>query len=372
MQIEEIAISGLLHDIGALKLTDKIDALNECDEGLAHQEIGYNILSKWETFKSIAEIVRHHHASYSKHKIKDIPFSSYIVHVADRIDANIDKKIFILEQSDTVIDHFCCNRNKWYPSDLVDLIASLGHNECFWLDITSNELMPSLICEIKPSQYLALTNEESCIKAVNFCEIISSIVDFRSPFTVAHSRGVAACAAHLAGIMNYSSQEVAFIKIAAFLHDIGKLAIPAELIEKNGKLTASEFKIIKTHPYRSYHLLKTIPRFDIINDWASLHHEKISGQGYPFHKKNHELSLGSRIMSVSDVLTATTEDRPYRAAMSKQDVVAVLQSMERDSSLCPHVVEVALHEMDRLRQLVNTVKIEAAASYRETMTCEQP
>jgi len=126
--------------------------------------------------------------------------------------------------------------------------------------------------------------------------------------------------------------------IAGYLHDLGKLVISKDILHKQGNIDNEERIVIRSHTYYTYRLLENIKGFETINKWASFHHEKLNGQGYPFRLPGDSIPLGSRIMAVADVFTAITEDRPYRAGMLLEKALAVLDSMVTDGSLCPLVV----------------------------------
>src|SRR3990167_2949515 len=116
-------------------------------------------------------------------------------------------------------------------------------------------------------------------------------------------------------------------EIAALLHDIGKLSVPDEILEKPGGLSTEEFNIMRGHTYFTYHILNSIDGFDTISEWAAFHHEKLNGRGYPFHLKEGQLSIGSRIMAVSDKFSALSEDRPYRKSLTNNEIIANLNIM---------------------------------------------
>jgi len=115
----------------------------------------------------------------------------------------------------------------------------------------------------------------------------------------------------------FNEEQLGLIETAAFLHDLGKLAIPSEIIEKRGKLTADEWFIMRSHAYYTHKVLDEIDIFRVINSWASLHQERLNGSGYPFGRKNGESPMGARIITIADIFTALTEDRPYRAGMAR-------------------------------------------------------
>jgi HD-GYP domain-containing protein (c-di-GMP phosphodiesterase class II) len=198
-----------------------------------------------------------------------------------------------------------------------------------------------------------------------FGKFISQSIDFRSRFTATHSTGVGTVAEALARIIGFSDRERKMIYVAGCLHDLGKMAVPTEILEKPGKLTDAEFNIIRSHTYHTYRSLETISAFDTINKWASFHHEHLDGTGYPFHYKKADLPLGSRIMSVADVFTAITEDRPYRKGMDTQNALKVLEDMSRNSALDADIVSMLEEHFDDINALRITAQNTADSEYRK-------
>jgi HD-GYP domain-containing protein (c-di-GMP phosphodiesterase class II) len=151
--------------------------------------------------------------------------------------------------------------------------------------------------------------------------------------------------------------------IAGYLHDIGKLAIDNAILEKRGKLVASEFNAIRAHTFFTYRLLSSIRGFETINRWASFHHEKLNGTGYPFHLTEESIPVGSRIMAVADVFTAITEPRPYRKGMGRDQAVSTLRSMVNIGALCGRAVASLLDHFSLLTKLCLESQLEAAEYY---------
>lgn len=131
------------------------------------------------------------------------------------------------------------------------------------------------------------------------------------------------------------------IEIAGYLHDLGKLAVPTAILEKPGRLTPREFKIVRKHPYDTHRILATVGSLTSIAKWGALHHEYMNGEGYPFHYSGENLPLGARIMTVADIFTALSEDRPYRRGMSKAGLLRTLAEMARNRLLDAGLVDLA-------------------------------
>lgn len=236
------------------------------------------------------------------------------------------------------------------------LDTSLAAKEYFWFDATSPSV-DAILRRQQGSTTLSLGLEG----LLSLANLFRRIIDFRSPFTATHTSGVAATAEALARLVGFSERECRMMMVAGYLHDLGKLAVPTEILEKSAKLTEAEFDIVRSHAYHTYSILATIPELDTINTWASLHHERLDGTGYPFHHQGQDLSLGSRIMAVADVFTAITEDRPYRKGMTSDEALQVLQKMAESSALDPSVVSVLGLHYDE----VNSIRIAAQQTSSE-------
>jgi len=156
---------------------------------------------------------------------------------------------------------------------------------------------------------------------------VARIIDYKSTFTRKHSTQIANKAWFMGQHYRYEPQELAELYLAASLHDLGKLAIPSEILEKPGKLTGEEFEIIKSHVRLTWELLHDIEGFETICQWASNHHEKLDGSGYPFGKKASELDFNSRLMACVDLYQAISEERPYHTGRNHGDTIRVLYEM---------------------------------------------
>ena len=134
-------------------------------------------------------------------------------------------------------------------------------------------------------------------------------------------------AARLAEFMGYPQSDIEKFYMAGALHDIGKMAIGNEILEKPGRLTDEEFSRMKNHAGYTYMILSEVEDFDEVRDWAALHHEKLDGTGYPFGKTAPELSKPERIMACVDIYQALTEARPYKDGMPHDKACSILDDM---------------------------------------------
>jgi len=158
-----------------------------------------------------------------------------------------------------------------------------------------------------------------------FMGAIVSLLDARDAYTAGHSHRVSAYSEALARDFGLSKQEVDDIRIGALLHDIGKIGVPDEVLRKHERLTKEEFDLMKQHPTIGRRVLEQIAHFDKYLDAVELHHENLDGTGYPRGLRGEQIPVAARIVKVADVYDALSTDRPYRKAMSREEVHDVLR-----------------------------------------------
>jgi HD-GYP domain-containing protein (c-di-GMP phosphodiesterase class II) len=356
---KELVLAGSLHDAGAFSLKERMDTLAfEMRNPHRHAGKGFELLRSFEPLSEIAPIVRFHHLPWNhgrgaEFKGQRVPSASHILHLADRVAILIDRKHEVLTQVPSLCARIRDEAGTMFMPQAVDAFMSLASREYFWLDAISPALQSILSHKLK-GPAIGLNSEGM----MGFSRLFSRIIDFKSPFTAAHSSGVAACAELLSGFVGFTESERRLMRIAGYLHDLGKLAVPVEILDKPSGLKGREFNVIRHHTFYTYRILETIPSFRIINQWASFHHERLDGSGYPFHMKAGDLPLGSQIMAVADVFTAITEDRPYRDGMTTKNAVKVLDGMALNSALSKDIVAVLKNNCDAM----NTARMNAQAS----------
>jgi putative nucleotidyltransferase with HDIG domain len=178
-------------------------------------------------------------------------------------------------------------------------------------------------------------------------EALGDALDLKDAETEGHSRRVTAYTIAIAKKMGLQNEEIRVIARGAFLHDIGKMAIPDRILIKPGKLTPEETEIMKEHAYLGYKIVSKIPFLAEAAEIVYSHQEKYDGTGYPRGLKGDQIPLGSRIFSIADTLDAMTMTRPYRAAQSFQaarDEIKAWSGRQFD----PGIVEVYLEMPDSI------------------------
>ncbi|HLY96716.1 MAG TPA: HD domain-containing phosphohydrolase, partial [Sideroxyarcus sp.] len=169
-------------------------------------------------------------------------------------------------------------------------------------------------------------------------QTIAGTVEARDPYTAGHQRRVSELAAAIAREMGLPEKQVNGVHLAAMIHDLGKIHIPAEILSKPGKLNEIEYMLIKTHPQAGYDILKDVRFPWPIADIILQHHEKVDGSGYPQGLKGEQILLEARILTVADVVEAMSSHRPYRPTLGS---LAALSEIDRGraSAYDPAVVD---------------------------------
>lgn len=358
----EIVCAGILHDIGAISLAERMESMKfESVTGQAHAELGFYLVNIFAPMQKTAEIIRFHHVPWENgqgrfYKGRPVSLGSRILFLADHIALLIRKDREILGQLDEIKEKIVAGKGLMFEPSLVEAFLNLADKEYFWLDLVSPLIGKQLEQSVK-LEALFLNNNE----ILSFSSLIRRMIDFRSPFTATHSSGVSATCEYLGKLAGLNENECFELKVAGYLHDLGKLAIPTEILEKPGKLTTQEFNLMRAHTFYTYRVLEPIEDLKRINMYGSYHHERLDGTGYPFRLGRKDLPLGSRLMAVADVFTALTEDRPYRKGMSNEQTILILEKMGENNKLDAEIVNLITTHHDE----VNQVRIEAQNYSRE-------
>ena len=172
-------------------------------------------------------------------------------------------------------------------------------------------------------------------------QAITLVVERRDPYTAGHQHRVADLARSIATEIGLSSDQINGVRLAGSVHDVGKIAVPAEILSKPGKINRNEFEIIKKHPQVGYDILKEIEFPWPIAQIILQHHERMDGSGYPQGLKGDKILLEAKIMGVADVVEAMSSHRPYRPALG---IDAALEEISKNRGILydPEVVDVCL------------------------------
>jgi len=364
---KHIFLAALVHDIGALSMNERLDIIEKEPLHINnHAFIGAKLLKDFKPIQNSTGIIKFHHVPWDNgngqiYEGKKVPFGSHIIHLADRACLMIKRDKNVLTQIPQILEDINRKSNSIYEPDLVRAMSEICRQEYVWLDLVSSS--PANRVNIAMFDIVDLEIDD----IIDLAFVFSHIIDFRSKFTARHSASVAKTAERLAQLFGFSPTECKLMLVAGYLHDLGKLAISDSVLEKTAKLNEDEFNEIRMHTYYTYHLLNTVSEFKVITAWAAFHHERLDGNGYPFHINGDNLSLGSRIMAVADVFAAITENRPYRKGMDDIQAAKVLNDAVSSGALDKNVVEVLLDNFQTISELREISHQEASKRYEKFM-----
>lgn len=335
--LSNVVLASAIHDIGALHVTerDKLLYIDAIDPE-PHQIMGERIIGNFAPFAHISKIIRHHHLVYQdildgKVDRNDIPFECFIIHLADRIDV-------LLETHSGDREFVITEINKRFGTiflpELKDTFNKLASTPEFWEKITDGSFYDLLLMSLNDS---TCEIDDASLEAL--AELFSRIVDYKSEWTMNHSKSVSLLADHIARLYGLDEKKCFSLRIAGYLHDIGKIAIPIEVLDKPGKLDTDEYKTIKMHATYSSLILSRIPALGDIAKWAMLHHEKHDKSGYPLGKGASDFTVEMDILAFADIFAALAENRPYRSALTKEKIVELLRSFT------PNLLDVSVFEV---------------------------
>jgi len=356
-------LAAALHDIGLVRTEHKLKLLrlDALESILWHSEVGFRLLKDHPLFAGPAEIVRYHHEPWAggrgaERDGRPIPLLSHVLVLADTVERSIDRDRFVLDQAEPIMDRITRGGADRFHPDVVRAFLEEAEAPAFWLDCVSRRIYERMLNEM---DWPAITLDERGIEPI--ARLFARVVDAASRWTATHSAGVAAVAVALAERLQFSPRELGLMRTAGYLHDLGKLAVPTDVLEKASGLDDREWRLIRAHTYYTFHILDTVGGMPQISEWAAFHHERLDGRGYPFRHRAHDLALGSRIMAVADTFTAITEDRPYRAGMPRDKALSALQHVVENGGLDGNVVAVLAEHFDD----VNAIRAREEKAYAE-------
>ena len=222
----------------------------------------------------------------------------------------------------------------WFDASLVEALGSFEEDDEFWRGLGRTESR-TRVAALEPAERVVLADEARLDRVA---EAFARVVDAKSPYTARHSDGVARIALLLGAEQGFPAAERALLRRAALLHDIGKLGVSNMILDKPGALTPDEMAAMREHPRYTESIVGRVDAFRDVARVAARHHERIDGRGYHTGLTGMQLDRLDRTLAVADVCEALLAERPYRAAMSPDEVRAVVRRMA-GTALCAEVVE---------------------------------
>ncbi len=351
-QLDDLFQAAILHDSGVSKTSvhAKLAQL-QWEEESEHCVLGAELMHSSPLLEKFAPIILHHHSHWSQLELLDLPeavkLNANCIYMVDRVDILTLKHLAegadILLGKEKIRDTIASKRGDWFHPELVDAFLDLSRSEAFWFSLEMDNIngyVATWVTETRPEN-MSFESLRSLVY------VFSRIVDAKSVFTREHSEGVARLARYLGERAGLGQERCEMIELAGLLHDIGKLRIPDELLEKPGRLDDNEVILMRRHSFDTYNILKKISGLEQVTQWAAQHHERVDGSGYPYHLGKEALSIEARIIEVADVFQALAQRRPYRDSLPPETILAMLQEQVASGKLDGDVVALVAGDLHR-------------------------
>lgn len=357
---EVLVQAALLHDIGIFTSKGRLDTLSfEFEMEKAHAEVGAMLLEYTPYFQEHGEIVRHHHDVYEDLANDEaVPLESQIIFLLDRVAVMIDKTQRILLQRRPVITMIQEQKGKKFNPVVVEAFEKIMHQDNLWMDIQNRR--DEVIRHYLGDKELVMNGEELAC----FGKLFVRAIDFRSRHTAAHSVAVSRIVERLTELMGFTEEVRKMMMLTGYFHDIGKVVVPSEILDKPGVVTWDEMEIIREHPYYTQRILAELKGLGRYSDIAAQHHERLDGTGYPYHLKREQLYPESMILTVADIFTALVETRSYRRGLGKDETLKVMEFYQRNKSLDGTMVDLVKEHYEAFSDEIAQVYAELFSEYQ--------
>ena len=279
----------------------------------------------------------------------ETPLGAQLIHISDQTD-----RIYAFGSAgeDTLLalrEFLTQNRDILFAGEICDLMLS----------VLTKDLLES-ISDARIEQTFPAVSDVPCeTKLRDLAKLFARIIDYKSPFTKDHSLGLAEKAERMAQHYGWDEATAEKLYCAGALHDIGKLMVKKDVLEKAGKLDSAEYQHIQSHAAETFRLLSKLESLGQITPWASYHHEKLNGKGYPMGLTAEQLDEKSRLLACLDIYQALTEDRPYKAGMPHVKAISILRELaekgELDAAITEEIDAVFREEGDEMAQTLTAL-----------------
>ncbi len=344
-RIKSLVHAALIHDVGVITKKEKESVLEfNVRDTERHSERGYNFLKDNDVFSGIAPIVRDHHKYFENEN--GTTLESAILHLADRMEVLIRSDRDIFTQSSEITAKLLRQSGTMFDPKAVHALQAVSGDMNFWQILKSPNIFEWLSRRFRDKEgYLTHEQIESISRSV------AKIIDFRSRFMYAHSTNVAIISEMLGKKFFTDPEMIRKLRIAGYLHDMGKLVIPEETIDKGNALTGAEKSLINTHPFYTNILLKQMEDLEDVPEMAAYHHERLDGSGYPFHVDAERFEIKHQIIGISDILAALNEDRAYRLKKNKNYISGILEEYRKAGLYSGEVIAAAEGSIENILEM---------------------
>lgn len=346
----ELFDTGLLHDCGVSSTAMHQNLVEQMDWSGAqgHCEWGHALLRSFSHLAHLAPAVLYHHTHWRDFARLGVdPLlarKANLIFLVDRADALAAPHYGpeLLLHKEALRDTLAGLSGDLFEPALVEAFLDISRADAFWLILEPRHIQNFLGEMLHHGQPRQLDFPD----LRRMARLFSHVVDAKSPYTAAHSQGVARLARLLGEYDGLDADTCDKLEIAGLMHDLGKLQVPDEILDKPGPLSVSERLVMNRHSFETYQILRRIPGLGEVAAWAAYHHETLDGGGYPYRLNAGGLPRPARLLAVADVFQAMAQKRPYRDSVPPADILDLLLRRARDGQLDPSAVALVERHLD--------------------------
>jgi HD-GYP domain-containing protein (c-di-GMP phosphodiesterase class II)/HD-like signal output (HDOD) protein len=340
--------AGLLRDCGVSSSATHQNLLREMHwiQADEHCQRGHELLAAVPLLDGVAPIVRHHHTPWREMAKRGVDkraaLLGNLLFIADRANTLVVPHLGpdLLLYRDSIIQTLARQRDQLFAPMLLDAFLKVARSDAFWLMLEPRHIQSYLGAMLRefPPQPIDFSG------LVEMSGLFARVADAKGAYMVGHSPAVGRLAQRLGELKSLPEATCAKLHLAGLLHDIGKLRVPDEVMNKTGPLSRAERAIMNRHCFETYQILRRIAGLEEVAVWAAYHHESMLEYGLPFGEATRAVPLESHIVAVAEAFQAMAQDRPHRAGLPPDQIVAILRQKVAAGELDSSVVElVATH-----------------------------
>ena len=266
------------------------------------------------------------------------------VHSRIALLAQVADVFFKARGKDASLEEVQRRQETWFDPELVDAFMSLQSNSPFWEQLNNDDIQ-DVIQNMEPKSEPVVVDDD---RLDDITAAFGMIIDAKSPYTYNHSSRVEMYTLAIADELKVDTSRRHFLKRGAFLHDIGKLGVSNDILDKPGKLEDHEWKRVQDHAAYTHTILSHLKPFIELAHVAGAHHERLDGTGYPNRLSAEEICLETRIITVADIFDAITAERPYRGAIPVDKTIEIMKK-EIHTAIDESVLNALINRIDEFQ-----------------------
>lgn len=352
-ELLDYTMLGILHDIGLYKVEDLGNIADfESKEIWTHSIYGFLFLKYLSPIGDRAEIVLYHHLDYNKYGLVMSKYEhvTECLSLADQMD-----RFMRHEKAEIEPDYFTKYRNTKFSKAALDLFFKAEKRYGITAKLASGEYKEEL------NELLSRRVFSEGYKK-GFLEMLVYTIDFRSEYTVLHTMATVLFAEQLGRLMKLSARELRDIYYGSLLHDLGKIAIPLNILESPGRLSEEEMRVMKAHVRITEIILSGLVNDEVLQI-AIRHHEKLDGSGYHRGLTEKDLTLPQQVVAVADILSALYGKRSYKEAFDSEKIKKILIEDADNHKISKSTVDCLLKNYDEVIKIYEEKKDKTIGLY---------